>query len=99
MSQDAYSLRCSPQVYGVVYDCLSELKDQLELTLNKPQFRYISLNGIKMRNLSFRSETETLILDSLTCSLNEIGHMSFLRSERILNTFLSENCIQSSPFF
>lgn len=52
-----------------------------------------------MRNLAFRSETETLILDSLVCSLNEIGHMSFLRSERILNTLLTENHIQSSPFF
>lgn len=52
-----------------------------------------------MRNLSFRSETETLILDSLICSLNEIGHMSFLRSERILNSFLSENHIKDSPFF
>lgn len=80
MVQDAYSLRCSPQVYGVVYDCLYELEERLQLSLNKPQFRFITLNGVKLRNLSYRSEMETLMIDSLVFSLNEIGHMSFLRS-------------------
>lgn len=52
-----------------------------------------------MRNLLYRSENETLILDSLVCSLNEIGHMSFLRSERILNKYLTSNNIALSEYY
>jgi histidine ammonia-lyase len=31
------------------------------------------------------------MLDSLVCALNEMGHMSFLRAERILNKHLTSN--------
>jgi len=40
MVQDAYSMRCSPQVYGVIYDCLVELEAIAEQSLNKMHFKY-----------------------------------------------------------
>lgn len=38
------------------------------------------------------------MLDRLILALNEIGHMSFLRSERKINPHLCHNNISKSPF-
>ena len=57
MVQDAYSLRCTPQVHGVVYDCMTQIENQLPKSLNKPQGKTVTINGKKMRNLLLRSET------------------------------------------
>jgi hypothetical protein len=63
-------MRCTPQVHGVVYDCYYEMLAQFEMSVNRPQGRYILLNGLKTRNLLLQSETETLLLDYLVCSIN-----------------------------
>ena len=52
-----------------------------------------------MRNLVWRDETETCLLDRLICALNEVGHMSFLRAERLLNKFLTKNNLPQSPLY
>lgn len=81
-------MRCTPQVHGVVYDCYSQLLTHFKSTINKPQGKYIYVDGCKKRNLLRQSSTETLMMDSLICSINEIGHMSFLRAERMINVHL-----------
>lgn len=94
--QDPYSLRCTPQVHGVVYDCLEEVRNSLPGLLNRPQTRTFSLNGRTVRNLALRANSEVLQLDNLVLSINEIGHMSFLRAERMQNKKLGRNELQKS---
>jgi histidine ammonia-lyase len=84
-------MRCSPQVHGVVYDCLTEVEAAFESAANKFHFKYLHLNNKKYSNMLLRSDGLTLKLDFLICSLNEIGSMSHLRSERILNKYLGKN--------
>lgn len=68
--QDAYSLRCTPQVHGVVYELVQEVRQQLALSLNKPQGRFVVEGGKKIVNLLYRSQGDTMLLDSLGCALN-----------------------------
>lgn len=43
MAQDAYSLRCSPQAHGPIYDCLERLEEEALKVVNKPQMKYIQI--------------------------------------------------------
>lgn len=52
-----------------------------------------------MVNLLYRSQSDILLLDSVACGLNQIGHMSFLRTERMLNRFLTKNKIENSESY
>jgi histidine ammonia-lyase len=73
-------MRCSPQVYGVVYDCLDFLKKDLDSILNKYHFNTLVLDGKEYANIDIFADSEVLKGDFLVCSLNEIGSMSFLRA-------------------
>ena len=84
-------MRCSPQVYGVVYECLNFVSDNFDVILNKFHFRNIVIEGKEYPNLDLSADNEVLKGDFLVCSLNEIGAMAFLRSERILNIYLGKN--------
>jgi histidine ammonia-lyase len=86
-------------VHGVSIDCLRSLSAALDGLLNRPQTRQVTIKGRRVRNLALRAESETMLLDQLILSFNEIGHMSFLRAERILNLHLGKNNIRSSPHF
>ncbi len=68
-------MRCSPQVYGVVYECLEFIKKDFDCILNKLHFRRIHIEGEEFDNIDLSADTETLKGDFLVCSLNEIGSM------------------------
>lgn len=72
-------MRCSPQVHGVAYDCLEEIKCKVNLLINKPHHKFIEVNGKTIQNLLLESDTFSLKMDFLICTLQEIGAMSFLR--------------------
>ncbi len=78
--QDPYSMRCAPQVYGVVYECLEFMKKDLDSILNKFHFKKVHIEGQEFDNIDLWADTEVLKGDFLVCSLNEIGSMAFLRS-------------------
>ena len=84
-------MRCAPQVYGVVYECLEFMKKDLDSILNKFHFKKVHIEGQEFDNIDLWADTEVLKGDFLVCSLNEIGSMAFLRSERILNIYLGKN--------
>jgi histidine ammonia-lyase len=77
--QDPYSIRCGPQVHGVAYDCLIEHNNGLPSLINKPHFKFLTLNGKNLANLLMESDTFSLKMDYLVCSLQEIGAMAFMR--------------------
>lgn len=62
-------MRCSPQVYGVSYDCLSELKKTATYLLNKPHVKNVVINGLTLPNILLESDTYALKMDFLLCSL------------------------------
>ena len=84
--QDAYSLRCSPQIHGPIYEAVWELQRALGSLCNKAQSKWVEIGGKRVRNLAVRSERESMMLARVVCALNEMGHASFLRCERMLNT-------------
>lgn len=65
--------------------------------LNRPHHKYVVLNGKKLPNLLLESDTFALKMDYLICCLQEIGAMSFLRTERILNEYLGKNKLKDRP--
>lgn len=83
-------------MYGVVYDCLAEVERQLPMLVNRFHFKTLRIDGEDYHNLLQASDSAVLAMDFLLCSLNEIGSMSFLRSERILNSYLGRNHLQDS---
>lgn len=96
--QDPYCMRCTPHVYGVVYDSLHDLEGKLPSLINRPHCKNITIGDCTMPNLLQESDTFSLKLDHLICALQEIGAMVCLRSERILNSYLSKKKLdQSSP--
>ena len=85
-------MRCASQAYGVVYDCLEHLEEKFGDIANMFHFKYIKLDdGKSYANMNLYSDSGVLKGDFLICSMNEIGSMSFLRSERILNEYLGKN--------
>ena len=52
------------------------------------------VNGKKLPNFCVQSDDVTLKIDFLCCIVQEIGAMSFLRSERLLNNYLGKNTLQ-----
>lgn len=51
----------------------------------------MTIGGQKIRNLLSQSDSFTLKIDFVICCLQEMGAMSFLRAERILNSYLGKN--------
>ncbi len=84
-------MRCSPHVHGVAYDILAHLTSGIDKLLNKHHLKTIVIEGEECPNMDLRSEQEIQNIDYLLCALVEIGAMSYLRSERILNSYLGKN--------
>lgn len=59
--------------------------------MNKFHFKTLVIEGKEYPNIDIFADSEVLKGDFLVCSLNEIGSMSFLRAERILNIYLGKN--------
>jgi len=90
-------MRCSPQVHGIGYDCVSDLEEKVHFLINKPHVKYLVINGKKIRNMLMESDTFSLKLDFAICCLQEMGAMSFLRAERLLNSYLGKNNLLKKP--
>ena len=93
-------MRCSPHVHGVAYDSIRNLEENISSFLNRTHCKFLTFSGKRFPNMLQESDTFSLKLDYVILSLQEIGAMSFLRSERILNSYLGKNKIdQRSPAY
>jgi len=63
-------MRCSPQVYGVVYECINFLKNDIDSILNKFHFKNLLIKGKEYQNIDIFADSEVLKGDFLICSLN-----------------------------
>lgn len=89
--QDAYSLRCIPQVHGAVRDALSYIEEKVMIELNAvtdnpllfPEDEAVISGG------NFHGEPMALPFDFLGIALSELGSIAERRTERLVNAQLS----------
>jgi len=89
--QDAYTLRCSPQVHGASKDAIGYVRKVIEREMNSstsnplifPETKDFLLGG------NFHGQPVALALDFLCMAVSEMASISERRVERLVNPFLS----------
>ncbi|TJX15927.1 histidine ammonia-lyase [Tissierella creatinini] len=89
--QDAYSLRCIPQVHGASKDCFKFVREKVEIEMNaatdNPLIFVDEEEVISGGN--FHGQPIALPFDFLGIGLSELGNLSERRLERLVNPALS----------
>ncbi|XP_013407515.1 histidine ammonia-lyase [Lingula anatina] len=90
--QDAYTLRCTPQVHGVVHDTVDFVKGVLTVEMNSATDNPMIFpdRGESISGGNFHGEYPAKALDYLAIGIHEIANMSERRTERLVNPALSE---------
>ena len=89
--QDAYSLRCIPQVHGAARDTLHELRRVLTIELNSATDNPLVFpdTGEVISGGNFHGEPVAMALDYTAIGVSELGAISERRIERLVNPDLS----------
>lgn len=89
--QDAYSLRCIPQVHGASKDCFKYVKEKIEIEMNSatdnPLIFLEEEEVISGGN--FHGQPMAISFDFLGIGLAELANLSERRLERLVNPSLS----------
>jgi histidine ammonia-lyase len=90
--QDAYSLRCAPQVHGASRDLLRYVEDTVGVELNAATDNPLVLidSGEIVSNGNFHGQPLAFALDALAMAVSELASISERRTERLVNPSLSE---------
>ncbi|KAB7499910.1 Histidine ammonia-lyase [Armadillidium nasatum] len=90
--QDAYTLRCCPQVHGIVHDTINFVRGILTDELNSATDNPIILSdrGEIISAGNFHGEYPAKVLDYLAIAIHEMASMSERRIERLVNPAYSE---------
>jgi len=89
--QDAYSLRCVPQVHGAVRDALAEARRVFSIELNSATDNPLVLGEEIFSGGNFHGEPLAFQLDFLAVALTALGGISERRIDRLVNPALNEN--------
>jgi histidine ammonia-lyase len=89
--QDAYSLRCAPQVHGASRDLLAYVEETVAVELNAATDNPLVLvdEELLVSNGNFHGQPLAFALDSLTMAVAELANISERRIERLVNPSLS----------
>ena len=90
--QDAYSLRCAPQVHGAVREALGYVRGVFETELNSGTDNPLVFSAEEevISGGNFHGQPLALALDVLGIALAQLGNISERRTERLVNPALSE---------
>jgi histidine ammonia-lyase len=90
--QDAYSLRCAPQVHGACRDLLRYVEETVATELNAATDNPLVLvdEGEIVSNGNFHGQPLAFALDALAMAASELANISERRTERLVNPALSE---------
>lgn len=89
--QDAYAIRCVPQVHGAVRDALERVRETLEIEMNAVTDNPILFveDGAVISGGNFHGEPLALVFDYMGIAMAEIGSIAERRIERLVNPALS----------
>jgi len=89
--QDAYSIRCAPQVHGASYDAFEFIKEKIEIEMNAVTDNPIIFteDGIAISAGNFHGQPLALVFDYMGIAISELANISERRLERMVNPALS----------
>ena len=89
--QDAYSLRCMPQVHGASKDAVNYVRDRVNIEINSVTDNPIIFSDTSeaVSGGNFHGQPMALSFDFLAIALAEIADISERRIERMVNSSLS----------
>src|SRR5437660_5949012 len=90
--QDAYSLRCAPQVHGASRDLLDYVDYTVSVELNAATDNPLVLvaDDLLVSNGTFHGQPLAFALDALAMGVSELANISERRVERLVNPSLSD---------
>jgi histidine ammonia-lyase len=90
--QDAYSVRCAPQVHGASRDLLDYAERTIAVELNAATDNPLVLadQGDLLSNGNFHGQPLAFALDAIAIALAELASISERRVERLVNPSLSD---------
>jgi histidine ammonia-lyase len=90
--QDAYSLRCAPQVHGAARDLLDYVESTVAVELNAATDNPLVLveDELLVSNGNFHGQPLAFALDALAMACSELANISERRVERLVNPNLSD---------
>jgi len=89
--QDAYSLRCAPQVHGAARDAFAFVRRTIEIEMNSATDNPMVFAGagVLLSGGNFHGEPVAMAADFLAIAAAELGGISERRIERLVNPALS----------
>ena len=87
--QDAYTLRCFPQVYGAMLDTLNYVRTVMEREINSATDNPLVFDE-PISGGNFHGEPIALAMDFLAIALTDLGNMVERRIARLVDSKLSE---------
>lgn len=89
--QDAYSLRCAPQIHGAVRDTLAHVKQIIEIELNAATDNPLLFEpDVALSGGNFHGEPVGMALDFLSIAMSELGAISERRVFRLTDEKLNQ---------
>jgi histidine ammonia-lyase len=88
--QDAYSLRCAPQVHGAVRDTLAEARRVFEIELNSVTDNPLVIGDEIISGGNFHGQPLAFALDYLAIAMTALAGISERRIDRLVNPALNE---------
>lgn len=88
--QDAYSLRCAPQIHGAVRDVLAELRRVLEIEINSATDNPLVIGDEVISGGNFHGQHLALQFDAAAIALSTLAGVSERRIDRLVNPMLNE---------
>ncbi len=88
--QDAYSLRCAPQILGAVADAIEFAAATAQVELNASTDNPLVLDGEMLSGGNFHGQPVALALDVLAIALTTLAGVAERRIDRLMNPETSE---------
>ncbi|WP_307069251.1 histidine ammonia-lyase [Alkalibacillus filiformis] len=90
--QDAYSIRCIPQVLGASWQTLNYVKEKLEVEINAATDNPLIFTdeGEVLSGGNFHGQPIAIAMDLLKIGMAEVANMSERRIERLVNPQLND---------
>ncbi len=89
--QDAYSLRCAPQVHGASRDAIDYVAEKVSIEINSANDNPLIFPNEKehLEGGNFHGQPMALAMDFAAIALSELANISERRTERMVNGALS----------